>query len=87
MTHFKWRTRDGQVIPLGEMTESHLRNTISYLHRRADELDSSYWAAGSMLRGEFAVDAWESAMSGVVDQVEHLNAVAELMKKELERRA
>lgn len=30
----EWTTSDGRVIPLSEMTENHLRNTIRFIKRR-----------------------------------------------------
>lgn len=33
-----WRTKDGQEIPITEMTDSHLDNAIAYLERRVVEI-------------------------------------------------
>lgn len=33
----EWKTRDGQVIPIADMEDSHLINSMLYLHRRRDE--------------------------------------------------
>lgn len=32
-----WITKDGNVIPVGEMTDSHLENTIRFCERRLKE--------------------------------------------------
>lgn len=34
-----WETKDGRKIPLKEMTDTHLVNTIAYLDRRYDEYE------------------------------------------------
>ena len=31
------RTRDGKLIPISQMTDAHLRNTISLIERKAEE--------------------------------------------------
>jgi hypothetical protein len=42
----EWRTKDGQLLLLRRMKESHLKNTIRYLKRtgRADEFADSIQA-------------------------------------------
>ena len=34
----KWTTRDGDVIPVEEMTPSHLNNVIRFMERNADRI-------------------------------------------------
>lgn len=38
MTAATWTTREGLTVPIGEMTDQHLRNTIRYLRRNAQRL-------------------------------------------------
>lgn len=38
----KWKTRDGNEIPIKDMTDIHLVNTINMLHRKEEEMDHYY---------------------------------------------
>jgi hypothetical protein len=38
----KWRTRDGEVMEIHDMTTEHLRNAIAYMERHAERIQSSY---------------------------------------------
>ena len=56
-----WTTRDGQQIPLTEMSNSHLTNAIAYLERTAEERrDAQVWALidGPRPQGELAQEAF-----------------------------
>ena len=58
-----WVTRDGQRVPVSDMTDAHLVNTIRYLRRSAnasitDEIQSGYSLLGT-LQGEMAIDCVE----------------------------
>ena len=44
---WKWTTREGERIPITEMTDSHLRNTIDYLERKARSVLSEGLATSS----------------------------------------
>lgn len=51
----KWKTKDGQIIDIKEMTETHIKNCISMLSRQLDndpgftcydgDSDGAYWAS------------------------------------------
>ena len=54
----KWQTKDGTVIPIKDLTDSHLLNIIAYLLRTAPvaheiAIDSAFIFSSS-LRGEMA---------------------------------
>lgn len=44
-----WRTRDGQVIPIGELTNSHLINILRFLERK-DRFDRRRAAVRALIR-------------------------------------
>lgn len=49
-----WTTRDGQRIPIGQMTDSHLTNTIAYIYRRAAQLQNEALVCYPCFQGEMA---------------------------------
>lgn len=79
----KWKTRDGQILLWRDMSTRHLRNTIAFLRRRAEEEHSAYWHTGNTLQGEAAVDAWESAETSLTARVIARQTVADLMEQYL----
>lgn len=42
-----WRTRDGKIIPIKDMTDEHLANTIAMIDRKEREEWEYYEALGS----------------------------------------
>jgi hypothetical protein len=83
---FVWVTRDKQRIPLSQMTDSHLQNTINYLENRAAKEDNAYWSVGSMLQGEFAQMEWENSFDELNEKLEVMRSIVDLMKNEQSRR-
>ena len=61
-----WKTKDGRVLKVADMEDSHLINTIKYMQRRAehiqwkDVLQMSRFA--DTLNGEMAVDCAEQSI-------------------------
>ncbi len=56
----KWKTRDGRVLDVKEMSDAHLMNAIAFMRRRLgivnelDQLESDYYGSidiASRLRG------------------------------------
>lgn len=45
ITH--WTTRDGRRIPLAEMTDTHLSNTLAMLRRKQDNIEAETNAAAA----------------------------------------
>jgi len=67
-----WTTRDGQVIPIRDMTDSHLLNAIRFVRRNAGELRmrEAYaldYAAETM-GGDMAQDSLHAAAAQTYDQ-------------------
>jgi hypothetical protein len=44
-----WTTQDGRKIPIKEMSESHLDNTINYLKERIEKIDEYIYDGYSFL--------------------------------------
>ena len=67
-----WRTARGDEIPVAKMADSHLFNALAHMRRalehheanRNHELLQAYGAL-SMLQGEAAIDAAESAIAAM----------------------
>ena len=58
-----WTTRDGRAIPIREMENRHLFNTIEFLRRQVPWLHAqattAFFGAELVVRGEAALDAVE----------------------------
>ena len=93
-----WTTARGQEIPVAKMTTSHLCNALAHMRRalehheanRNHELLQAYGAL-SMLQGEAAIDAAESAIFGMesedYDLTEEACGWIDALGAELERRS
>lgn len=70
-----WTTKDGTKIPIKEMTDSHLVNTLKLLHRTAKASVERFVTAGNPFHGEMASDDFDRAQSAAledpVDAIEH----------------
>lgn len=61
-----WTTKDGKVVPLPEMTDTHLANAIAFLERREAEGGEREWLAL----------AWRHALLAELERRTILNADA-----------
>lgn len=80
----EWKTKDGRIIDIKDMTDSHLKNTISMLRRNGfitnnDFLDMLGFAFS--LNGEMAQDAAESEIANA-----KISTILEVMETELNKR-
>ena len=63
-----WETRDGEIIPIREMSDQHLVNTIHYLNRRHEGYLNLVMLQGPpMFRGEMAQWAAEQEWLSLAD--------------------
>ena len=65
-----WKTREGQLLTLEEIGDSHLLNIIKLLWRRYHETLHTGYSAMCMLQGEHALDAAESGMDEELARIE-----------------
>lgn len=62
MTVTTWTTREGETIPIIDMEDHHLVNTIRMLERSADARIISWIQATPPPRGEMARDAFDAGI-------------------------
>lgn len=82
-----WTTRDKRRIPISQMDQRHLVNTVKYMRRRVNELlrlEFAVWSARTSCRGEMAQLAAEQS---VADQILQATFVLETLMKELKTRS
>lgn len=92
MKELVWRTRNGKSIPVADMTNRHLINTVKFLQRRLAEIAEAtafwchpFWGP----QGEHAQDAAEQEMEAMWEKEEILEAwvvelSAELLRRQLD---
>lgn len=84
-----WKTRDGRLMDIKEMTDSHLDNTINYVARRLKEnyqYERLAWATLQFLRGEMAIYYAEQDCDRICEQNEELAQTLFALKAEKRRR-
>lgn len=86
---FIWTTRDGQQIPLSQMTDSHLRNATGLVERtlaKMRDTQSSMWSAYSYVSGEAAERCLESDMDSLEEEISETSITLERLWAEISRR-
>ena len=84
-----WRTRDGMVIDVAEMTDTHLQNSIAYMRRRISAMqkdENSGWGFLCMLQGEMAQDAAESSLDQMAEAISDAQCSLQGLEAEQNRR-
>lgn len=79
----KWKTKDGQVIDVKDMTDSHLNNAINYLQRKIDDAPC---IGGYMGDGDAAVMTAEAEDDHNLRILEVLEKGLEMLEAEKKRR-
>lgn len=73
MSETTWTTRDGRTIPIRDMSDSHLRNTLAFLRRNVEHYRNveamRAWAYAEYAP-DGAADAAEQAAYDVLDVME-----------------
>lgn len=68
-----WRTKDGRVFPIEQMSEEHLRNAIRFLERAhasyRDTMMTSYPVFNGEMAQFYADQEWTAAMSSTVEDM------------------
>jgi hypothetical protein len=67
-----WQTRDGRVIDVKDMSDTHLQNSIAYMERRVTAMqrnENSMWGAYTMLQGEQAQYAAEAGLGHAAEAI------------------
>ena len=82
-----WQTRDGQQIPIRNMADEHLINTLLYLNRRvkllAEETDAAYSCS---VQGDIASYYAAQGQNDAHAKETACRMWIELFKRELDRR-
>lgn len=77
----QWRTKDGRVMLIKDMTDSHLLNSIAYLKRNVekyrDHILFSTAMASAGMQGEMAIDSVE-AVERFYQDATHQELLAEM---------
>lgn len=80
----EWKTRDGVILRLGDMTREHLRNCIAMLQRQIDT--ESFGIGLYATLGEFAQDAASDAVGESMFDRYTLEKKRDELQAELDRR-
>ena len=88
-----WTTKDGQEIPINQLTDQHLRNICRMLLRNGqasmDSLALHLLEMAATMQGDMAIYALESqahALSSGKVNIEDIDPIAAIMYGEAERR-
>ena len=79
----KWKTKDGKILDVKDMTTDHIKNCLKMLEDKLDE-DPGYFADMNDSDGAYACASCEDRIN--TDVRTYLNAGISGLKKELEVR-
>ena len=79
-------TKDGRTMELCDMTDSHLRNTIRFIERRADEGVHVLYGGGGSCAEDMWCDADTIFGKEALEHLGHADYVKELERRERARK-
>lgn len=85
----KWKTKEGKIIQVKNMTNSHLTNAIKYLEKRLNKFSrdtDKYYYGGIQPQGDMAIDCFEAELREREDYTETMLLTINKLKKEQEKR-
>lgn len=63
-----WKDKQGRIVPIKNMTDEHLLNTIAYLDRRAEEHDEALMRACNPFGGEIAAAMLDDEQAAAMEE-------------------
>ncbi len=82
-----WKAKDGRIIPVREMSDEHLFNTLLFLMRQMKRLEADGdYSFASGCRGEMASYYAEGEQTGLLKELAAYDAWINLLKREMDRR-
>lgn len=88
----KWKTKDGTLVSISEMTDSHLNNTINYLRKRGVSVNCNPTMYLDYIESDFDCiihEYWEPCSPLIKEQYlamleeQHNRAITNIATKEL----
>lgn len=81
-----WTTREGDVIQISDMTDSHLINTLRMMDRKGfvPATEVIEYLSGSRPNGDAAMDAWEEGLRELYEKIPS-NKMDELAAEAMQR--
>ena len=70
-----WTTREGKVIPLSEMSDTHLKNTIAMVERNQPELKE--WRENKAVAFPLLMDEGQGTSEDFLEEMEYLEFIKE----------
>jgi hypothetical protein len=81
---YKWKTNEGKIIKLKDMTYEHLRNTRNFISRWFSHIEGDGYRCLSMLQGEMAIDSVERDLARLEEEEGNILSIfdEEIRKRE-----
>ena len=79
----KWKTKDGQILDVKDMTTEHIKNCLKMLETKLDD-DPGFFANMTDSDGVYACASYEDRINSEIR--DYLNAGISGLKKELKNR-
>lgn len=86
---YKWKTKNGEVLFVDEMTDSHLINSRNFLVKKRLELAENISAAygmSCMLTGEYALDSIDRDITWLEEMENKISTTLAILDEEMKKR-